>query len=90
MVFNVCICHIIHYLEYCSKTTYAWKVFERIWELWGDWGLTNSIPWEHFILGDFAYERRGIVPHDVTNHFGGYSFFTQLIDTILAMIMLFI
>lgn len=79
-----------HYPKDCSKKTCAWKASERIWELWGDWGLTNSIPWEQFISGNFAYERGSTVPHDSTYHFGGYLFSTQSIDTICAMIMLFI
>jgi hypothetical protein len=48
----------------------------------------NSLGTFHF--GDFTYERGSIIPHDNTNHFGGYSFFIQSIDTIHVMIMLFI
>jgi hypothetical protein len=87
MVSNVRIHHTIHYPKDYSKTTCAWKGFEKNWELLG---LTNSIPWEQFILGDFAYERGSTIPHNSTNHFGGYSFSIQSIDIIHAMIMLFI
>jgi len=34
----------IHCLRDCSKTIRAWNAFERIWELWGNWGLMSSIP----------------------------------------------
>jgi hypothetical protein len=35
---------IIHCLRDCSKAACAWNIFERIWELWGNWGLMSSIP----------------------------------------------
>jgi len=34
----------IHCLRDYSKAVHAWNAFQRIWELWGNWGLTSSIP----------------------------------------------